>query len=423
MRRAVLLREVGSDAPESIRLFGFGKNDTTKGTVVLDREGAEACLAAFAKYGNDLVVDYEHQTYSEAIGGPVPAAGWIRQGGLEVRDDGLWAKVEWTDEAKSRLSKREYRYFSPVAYLDAKRRVVELGPPGLVNHPATIAMEPLVAKRARDGRTVQLAAFEDIRASLDRALMERYRDGWAYILAVYDAEVVFESAGRTWRLGYRMDGSAAVLDEAQAQEVERTYSPVSSEASEVLAAKGTGMKTIFTALALSAAATEAEALSAVTRLQGVERELHDVAGTAVTAEALGRLRAWKAGAEEAVALRAKLDELQAKETARDAEAVLDKGAAEGRITPANREVWKKHATDAQGRIDVVKLKAMVDALPVVTNTNPHTPPASADTVVVLSKREIKLAKALKLTPEQYAEHKKTYAAAAAESDASDDEES
>jgi phage I-like protein len=54
--------------------------------------------------GIDLAIDYDHVTEG-------PAAGWYRE--AQVRDDGVWAKVEWTPKALQHLQEKEYRYFSP----------------------------------------------------------------------------------------------------------------------------------------------------------------------------------------------------------------------------------------------------------------------------------------------------------------------
>ena len=60
-----------------------------------------------------MVIDYEHQSInSQKNGKPAPAAGWIV--GMEVREDGIWGLVEWTETAAAHIAKREYRYISPV---------------------------------------------------------------------------------------------------------------------------------------------------------------------------------------------------------------------------------------------------------------------------------------------------------------------
>jgi hypothetical protein len=56
----------------------------------------------------DLDVDYEHKG-DVAKGGK--AAGWIRDS--EVRDDGLWIGVEFTDTAKKEIKAGEWKYLSP----------------------------------------------------------------------------------------------------------------------------------------------------------------------------------------------------------------------------------------------------------------------------------------------------------------------
>jgi hypothetical protein len=52
-----------------------------------------------------LDVDYDHKDVDGK------AAGWYQD--VEVRDDGLWAEIEWTPNAFASLQAGEYRYFSP----------------------------------------------------------------------------------------------------------------------------------------------------------------------------------------------------------------------------------------------------------------------------------------------------------------------
>jgi phage I-like protein len=108
----------------------------------LDPESLAALVGAFRSRGVDLVIDYEHQSLQ---GRPAPAAGWIKD--LEARTDGLWARVEWTPQAREYLRNREYRYFSPVLQLDPEsRKPRALLQVGLTNVPAIKRLPPLVAK-------------------------------------------------------------------------------------------------------------------------------------------------------------------------------------------------------------------------------------------------------------------------------------
>ena len=95
-----------------------------------------------------IVIDYEHQTLrAESNGQPAPAAGWITR--VEWRaGQGLFAAVNWTDAAKARIASGEYRYISAVITADEAGTVVGMHLAALVNHPALLGMEPVVAQLA-----------------------------------------------------------------------------------------------------------------------------------------------------------------------------------------------------------------------------------------------------------------------------------
>ena len=109
---------------------------------MVDEVSLRSMAADFRSRGVDLVIDYEHQSLQ---GERAPAAGWIKE--LEARGDGLWARVDWTRQARDYLEKKEYRYFSPVLRLDPEtRRPVALMHMGLTNVPAIKHLPPLVAR-------------------------------------------------------------------------------------------------------------------------------------------------------------------------------------------------------------------------------------------------------------------------------------
>lgn len=118
------------------------------------RRHAESAKRWFDQIGRKLAIDYEHQSFDRLntrSDGLRPAAGWI--GGLEVRDDGLWAvDVTWTEKAAELLRSGEYRYFSPVIYWTDEDRadVAALGPVALTNDPAMRGVAALAARRALD---------------------------------------------------------------------------------------------------------------------------------------------------------------------------------------------------------------------------------------------------------------------------------
>jgi phage I-like protein len=130
--------------PEWIRVLPRGAVELSdhREPFMVDQASLLSMAADFRSRGVDLVIDYEHQSLQ---GERAPAAGWIKE--LEARDDGLWARVDWTRQARDYLEKKEYRYFSPVLRLDpATRRPLALLHVGLTNVPAIKHLPPLVAR-------------------------------------------------------------------------------------------------------------------------------------------------------------------------------------------------------------------------------------------------------------------------------------
>jgi phage I-like protein len=135
--------------PEWIRILPLGKVELSdsREPFEVDTASLAAMVTAFRSRGVDLVIDYEHQSLQ---GERAPAAGWIKD--LEARPDGLWARVEWTRQAREYLLSKEYRYFSPVLRLDpTSRRPLALMHLGLTNVPAIKRLQPLVAKMGAAG--------------------------------------------------------------------------------------------------------------------------------------------------------------------------------------------------------------------------------------------------------------------------------
>ncbi|WP_259304674.1 phage protease [Thermomonas sp. S9] len=119
--------------PEWVHLIPAGvfSGRDGRGPYTLD---AAAVLEAFARHGADLPIDYEHQSLTATDkAGPVPAAGWITA--LDMREDGLWARVTWTPQAAALLAAREYRYLSPVFMHRQDGAIVELVGAGLTHTP------------------------------------------------------------------------------------------------------------------------------------------------------------------------------------------------------------------------------------------------------------------------------------------------
>ena len=138
-----ILKEM-TGAPAEFQVLPEGKIEIEgMDPAFLDEAAAGGVIAAFKARGNDMVIDYEHQTLDD---GQAPAAGWIKNP-IWKGAEGLWAAVEWTKKAKEYLENREYRYFSPVMLVGAKDgRVVRLVNVALTNSPKINHLQPIVAK-------------------------------------------------------------------------------------------------------------------------------------------------------------------------------------------------------------------------------------------------------------------------------------
>lgn len=224
--------------PTEFRLFVSGWNETENGRFLFDAEAAKETLAAYKKWGVDLMIDLEHQSLEPDIA-PDPTAkdarGWCK---LELREDGsLWAvNVKWTEDGAARLREKRQRYVSPAFHVDAKsRRVTAIINVAITAIPATHDTPALVAASADRRSTQTLSsgpAFDDIRCAINVALSELYPqapgescspDG-PWVQDVFDASVVFVLKGEFYEAPYTYDGAKATL--GAPVKVKRSYVPV-----------------------------------------------------------------------------------------------------------------------------------------------------------------------------------------------------
>lgn len=147
MNRAMLTVALAAgkrEPPNEAKLFSFGTNETLKGDFILTRNGAQELMARHEAWGVDVMLDFEHMSHKDsATPEQKKAAGW---GNLELRDDGVYlTNIKWTDTAADYLKNAEFRYLSPAFKLNDDGEIIELINVALVNMPATMDQEPLVA--------------------------------------------------------------------------------------------------------------------------------------------------------------------------------------------------------------------------------------------------------------------------------------
>lgn len=219
-----VLRGADGEPVSEFLLLAFGEIELERATAGVDfhftRAHAEQAAAWFRRVGRELAIDYEHQSIARLNGradGLRPAAGWI--GGLEVREDGLWAvDVRWTKRAAEMIRGGEYRYFSPVIFWSDEdyTRVEALGPVALTNDPAMRRVPALAASRGGADEPAEDESPADDPESARREIgLLRRR------LAIQEAETfvergmrqgkIVEATSADWRDDYLRDAEAAAM--------------------------------------------------------------------------------------------------------------------------------------------------------------------------------------------------------------------
>lgn len=116
--------------------------------------------------GGKLVLDENHATDLAAPKGlPAPARGWIVQ--LQQRSDGIWGRVEWTDEAKRTAIWRSYRGVSPAILHRADGTALAIARVSLTNTPNLTGLTALHAKENDMELRSALVQMLDLPASCD----------------------------------------------------------------------------------------------------------------------------------------------------------------------------------------------------------------------------------------------------------------
>jgi phage I-like protein/cation transport regulator ChaB len=141
---AVILKEISEGAPSEFQLLPQGKIEIEgEGPAFIDDESARLILDYQRRRGNDMVIDYEHQTLKDV---EAPAAGWIKKI-IDRGKDGIWAAVDWTKRAKDYLANKEYRFFSPVILIRPNdRKVIAVLNVALTNFPKINNLQPIISK-------------------------------------------------------------------------------------------------------------------------------------------------------------------------------------------------------------------------------------------------------------------------------------
>jgi len=113
----------GEGAWNKVAIAGSWKGHW-QGAFSITKQMLNQIVEHFTAMKNDTLVDYEHQ--SILFANDARAAGWINA--VDHRDDGLYARIKWTDAAARHIASDEYRYLSPVIVFNTlDRKTGEMG--------------------------------------------------------------------------------------------------------------------------------------------------------------------------------------------------------------------------------------------------------------------------------------------------------
>lgn len=120
--------------PEWIHLTPAGTFSGTDGRGPFTLEAADEVIRSSMATGR-LAIDENHAIdVAGPKGQPSPARGWIVE--MQLRDDGLWGRVEWTTSGRALIEDKAYRGISPVLVATKEGgRVVKLLRAALTNDP------------------------------------------------------------------------------------------------------------------------------------------------------------------------------------------------------------------------------------------------------------------------------------------------
>lgn len=363
--RASCAVDLAGDVPEWIQLMPLGEIRTrgtdTRGPWKLSDPAA--VIKASQAVLDKLPIDYDHQTdFTRESGNAAPAAGWIVE--LQARDDGIYARVEWTDRGRAAIAAKEYRFISPVFTYDKKtREVATIHRAGLVNDPA-LFLKALASRRASSEEDHMDELLKKLREILGLA-------GDADEKAVCAAAETLAESGKVLLAIAKVAG---LKKDAEVGEIE-------------------------TAVAKAVKAAGAKAGGADAQLTGIAKALGLKEDASVedieTAAAKATAAAANAGDRDELAGRlAKLEDTNATAAA---ETAADAAIKAGKLIPAQRD-W----AIAQAKKDPEGFESFLETQPVIvapgTKLPGGKPPKGGDG---LTADELALCKRHGLKPEDY----------------------
>ncbi len=353
MAEAQLLKCEKADPPDRILLFKDGETGIVGDDgeeYVFDQAQARSIMAHFAKHGNEVPIDYHHT--SEEKGVKAIAAGWVKS--LDYEDGkGLWADVEWTEQAAAEIMSKQYKYFSPAfLYNTDDNRILVLTSVALTNTPRTQNQTELLRQVAAErGRRIMPKKKKECRR--------------VYVSGAWPDEHQKAILRKCEELIPDVDIAVEALPDEQIEQLDAVGALIDELAPLVGKEAGTGAEEVLAAVieklkAGSDEPTEAETVAAeLSKTLGVKvgklvAEVNKMKGTADGAGELGK---------QVEKLQAELKVLTDEREEQRVEALVAEQVKAGKINPNSEDGMK--AARAMATLNGEQFTAMFDAMPVI----------------------------------------------------------
>jgi phage I-like protein len=141
----------GAGVPEWVHLLPAGTFFDTSGSKFHLRD-PESVIAETAKLGK-RPLDENHSTQRAPENGVgSPARGWIIE--TQMRENGIWGRVDWNASGIALMTDRAYKHISPVYNYDKQGNVTRILSAALTNNPG---LPQLTALQTSEGRMDKVA--------------------------------------------------------------------------------------------------------------------------------------------------------------------------------------------------------------------------------------------------------------------------
>jgi len=418
LETTVELKDDKSFAP--VQLLKLGKWVAhKKGEFEITEEIVEKFVENFNLSKSEIMFDYDHAS-SRAEGEETKAAGWAVKL-LNKGKEGLWAIPNWTKRAQKYIEDKEFKYISPEFTLNAidKETGEGMGPMikaiGVTNRPFVEGMEAIALSEkvsvAYQKFLLSEKSMDEKRNEVVSSFREIYKNPFAvspvrehsfYVREIFDSFLIAEDSGypatKLYKVNYERKGEGfefGKLREVEIEYKEKVEEP-GNEGNEM------ELKKVSEIMGLSESATEEEVVNRLKEMSNKEtfqlsefkKNKSDLVEATVQLSKVKEENTKLLG--ENASLLSEKEKVEKEILVNKCDSVISCAIKEGKILPKSKDVWKKqYLRDPEGT------GSLIDTMEKVIDLSEKNAEGNVGGSIQLSELDIKIAKDLNLTQEEF----------------------